>query len=364
MALLDKIKQNIRLSKDGYICVDEFMSDCLYDDDHGYYRRRYSIGEKGDFITAPEVSQLFGEVIALYIVNQINTFLAHEKKIQLVELGAGKGTLMSDILRVIKNFPEIYNKLQVVIIDVNETLISLQRESLKEHLDIISWVDKIDSISPVTSIMVANEFFDALPIKQFQLKGDIWLERVVKNSPKGLSDPLMFDMAETHSSREINDNSEYNPEAILPAANNNNEVILEVAEMSVAIMHHIVEHIKRYKGLFITFDYGYWQQGYSDTLQSLKGHEYNNVFQHLGEADLTTHVNFNELAFCAQEGGIADLYYMTQAEFLKMMGIEHVAEKLAHKVGDSLKIRQDLSRLLDKSEMGEIFKCLIIEKLK
>lgn len=348
MSLSNKIK--VEIDHNGFISVEKFMTMCLFDHEYGYYIKANPIGKDGDFITAPEVSQLFGEIIALYIVNQIETFLSNTSKIQIVELGAGKGTLMLDILNVVEKFPHIYNKIEVLIVDISQTLVISQKQALKAHLPKISWAKDLKGMKPKTSIILANEFFDAIPISQYEMRFGKWLERVIKINE---NEDFYFDLEESKNSKKIN----------LEKKDLKDGSIFEVNNDSVAIMHQICTHIRNYKGLFITFDYGYLESAFNDTLQSLRKHKFNEVFKGLGKADLTSYVDFGSLVRCAKENQLDDVYYMTQAKFLEAMGIKERARTLK-KVSNDADIERDVRRLIDKNEMGEIFKCLIVENLK
>lgn len=347
MGVFKKISNLI--SSKGFIPIDEFTEICMFDEENGYYSKNMPIGKKGDFITAPEVSQLFGEIIAVYFVNQIQNFLKNEKHIQLIELGGGTGTLTLDILNCCKKFPGIYEKIKCTIVDINSSLIKIQKEKLKEHAAKVSWAKGIDEVEKGTSIIYANEFFDVLPIKQFLYKEDVWLERVIKLNKE---QNLFFDTENTPASRKIDITD-----------NLKEGFILERCEGSVAIMHHICNRLKQNKGLFITFDYGYLTNSFSDTLQSLKKHEYNNILSDLGNADITAYVDFGSLIDSIREFGFERFYFMTQKDFLETMGIRERARILSKNNSDA-NIEGGLQRLTSKNQMGEIFKCLILENLE
>jgi len=178
MIIEDKIKKVIR--DNGYITVDGFMNIALFDKDDGYYIKKNPIGANQDFITAPEISGIFGECLAGFITIKIQENLKNSGKINLIELGAGRGTLLRDILDTISKFNDIYQRIGCYILDVNEELVEIQKKTLINHADKIKWVKNINESGDRPSIFIANEFFDALPIKQFiKLNSEI-KERVIK----------------------------------------------------------------------------------------------------------------------------------------------------------------------------------------
>ena len=201
----------------------------------------------------------------------------------------------------------------------------------------------MDSLEQNPTIIFANEFFDALTIKQYQIFNDNLKERVIKHDKV-----FRFDLAETNS---LIDSEAYK-----------NGDIIERSESSVAIMQHLAKLIKRNRGVFITFDYGYWGQGSINTLQAVKNHKFSNLFEDLGRSDLTSQVNFKNLVDAAAKEGIENFNFMTQAEFLESMGINLIAKKLS-KLNPYSDFNEELGRLLGKKQMGELFKCLIFENM-
>lgn len=346
----NKIREEI--SNSGYITIDRFMDIALYDKEYGYYIHKNPIGKDSDFITAPEITSLFGESISLFFIEKIRKNLSNYQKINLIELGAGKGTLALDILNTFKQFADIYQKIGYIILDCNTKLVEIQKEKLKNHIDKVNWInnlDEIDSVSPV--IFLANEFFDCLPIKQFFKQKNEFFERIIVENDRNL----------TFSSKK----AENLPEIIANFAEDYEEnEIIEYSDDSISYINQISNIIKKQKGCGCIIDYGYTSFSYGDSLQSLSNHKYNDIFEKIGESDLTVHVNFRMLYYYALQSGLENLTINNQADFLKQMGIEIRAKKYSSKLDEKQKkdLFMSLNRLLSLSEMGELFKCFIIEK--
>ncbi len=343
-----KIKDEI--SKNSFITVDRFMEIALLDEAFGYYRKKNPIGKENDFITSPEISVLFGEVIGLFIVNQIREKLFRYDTINLIELGAGKGTLLNDILNSISKFSDVYQKINIKILEINDVLVEIQKDTLIKHIDKIHWIGKIENVgnnSPC--VFIANEFFDALPVKQFVKQNGVIKERTITI----YNSELKFSEKEAHVPPVILDFSEDYEEGD----------IIEYSPNSNDFMSNICHTIIRNKGFALIIDYGHANFASGDTLQSVYKHKYNNIFDNIGDADLTTHVNFRMLYNVALNSGLRDIYLQTQAEFLNSMGIltraEIVSKKLSEKQKSDLFMR--VNRLTSSEEMGELFKCLIVE---
>ena len=351
---MTKLEEKIRdsIKKNGFITIDSFMSTSLFDKDDGYYIKKNPIGRTSDFITSPEISVLFGETLAAFIVKQIEDKLKNNQKINLIEIGAGKGTLLNDILNFLSKFNDIYQKINAYILEINPVLVEIQKQTLINHNDIIKWLNdlsEIDSVSP--HIYICNEFFDALPVKQFVKQGDHILERVIRLDEKN---NFIFDAVDTNPPEIIiNDLDDYEDKAII-----------EYSEDSVSFMRQICNAIFKHKGFAIILDYGYADFVTGDTLQSIYQHEYNDIFKNIGNADLTTHVNFRLLYHTAMNCGIKDLYLQTQSDFLDSMGIrvraENISRKLEEKEKNDLFMR--VNRLINSTHMGTLFKCMVAEK--
>ncbi len=333
------------IEREDFITIDRFMEISLLDESHGYYRKKQPLGKEGDFITAPEISQLFGEMIGLFLVNWLTQNNISE--FEIIELGSGKGTLMNDILLVLKKFPSFYKNTKIKIIDVNEILVGSQRELLESHDLQKEWFSSINEIKTKRPVIVlANEFFDALPLKQFIFEDGRWKQRVIK-----------FDKDFYFSSIATNKKFDGPP-------NPKQGDIREISPASISIAKEISKLINSNKGLSLIFDYGYFKSAYGDSFQSLYKNKFNNVFENIGQADLTYHVDFELLEKTFKLSGL-NCFLQTQRDFFISLGIQKRAEILAKdKDEDTRKnIETSLSRLISEDEMGVLFKCLIAEKV-
>jgi SAM-dependent MidA family methyltransferase len=347
MSLENKIKSIIKRSQ--YITIADYMRLCLNDPEQGYYIKKQAVGKEGDFITAPEISQLFGEIIAVYIASKILERFSAESSIQIIEVGAGRGVLISDILRVLQKIPEIYNKIEVHIVEINEVLREEQKLALAKF-DVKSfWHSDMLTLPAKPSIFVGNEFFDALPIHQFKMQNNEWHEVCVS---LGKNDELQYSLNKTENLRLIPAN--------LVAPENG---YFEISPETIFCFSIISNFIKQNGGLGIFFDYGYFHYNFEKTFQAVKNHKYSNPLEFCGEADLTAHVNFKTMIDLANRYSLKILEQATQGEFLVKYGIELRAKKLMENKDEitQKKILQDLNRLIAKDQMGEVFKCFVVE---
>ncbi len=327
------------ISAKGAMRIDRYMELCLSHPEHGYYMTRDPLGVDGDFTTAPEISQMFGELVGLWLAQKWLD-LGSPAAFNLVELGPGRGTLMADILRVGATVPGFLDAAQILMIESSPVLRQTQKTSLAGHN--CSWIGSIAELPAKPSLFVANEFFDALPIRQFQNLGDVWLERVVKLD----GGKLAFGHVKT--------NQAGFPLGLPDGA------IVEISEVRRGFAKAIAGKIKSDDGAALIFDYGD-VSGSGDTLQAVAVHACTDVLSKPGDADLTAHVNFGELA-----GAVADCaaHATTQGQFLAAMGIADRASRL--KEGKSAKdaeiIDAALRRLTDPSEMGTLFKAMSVTR--
>jgi cyclopropane-fatty-acyl-phospholipid synthase len=347
---VEQIIRNI-INKEGFIAIDKFMEIALYDKNFGYYINKNPIGKDSDFITAPEITSLFGETIALFFVEKIRNNLSNYQKINIIELGAGQGTLALDILNAFNKFTDIYQKIKYIILDCNIKLVEIQKEKLKNHIDKVIWINNLDEIdSPSPVIFLANEFFDCLPIKQFFKQKNEFFERIIVENDRNFA----FSSKKAENLPSVIENF---------AEDYEDDEIIEYSEASINFIQKIAEVIKKNKGIALIIDYGYAGFTFGDSLQSISSHKYNNIFEKIGESDLTVHVNFRLLYYFAMQAGIKNLYINNQSDFLRQLGIELLAQKKLIKLGENQK--KDLflavNRLLDFKQMGELFKCFLIE---
>ena len=328
------------IASSGPMRIDRFMGLCLNHPEYGYYMTRDPLGADGDFITAPEVSQMFGELIGLWLA-QYWLDLGRPPEFQLLELGPGRGTLMSDVVRAAGAVPGFLDAARICLLETSPTLKSLQARALQGQRAI--WLDDLDDLAQVPLLCVANEFFDALPIRQFQRIGDVWMERFVVLG----EDALRFSLGKT---------SEQRFDLSFPDG-----TIVERSPAQLHVASHLAQQIEVNGGAALIFDYGDID-GRGDTLQAVSGHQCEPVFQAPGEADLTAHVDFGQLA-----GAVGDCaaHLTTQGQFLKAMGIEARAEVLAKgKDNDTCaKLDRAVQRLTSDEQMGKLFKVMAITRL-
>ncbi|MBD9525753.1 class I SAM-dependent methyltransferase [Paracoccus sp. PAR01] len=322
------IAAQIRLS--GPMPLDEYMQLCLLHPEHGYYATRDPFGAQGDFTTAPEISQMFGEMIGLALA-QAWLDQGGPTPFTLAEIGPGRGTLMADILRTIRVVPGMLDAAQVTLIEASAHLRRVQRDKLGD----IAHLDSAAQLPRQPLFLVANEFFDALPINQFQRVADGWAKRMVTMDEQGRL-ALALGPAVPGPDAPLGQIRESCPAAI-PAAQ-------EVAR-------RIAEH----GGCAIMIDYGNWA-GHGDTFQALRAHKPEDPLENPGEADLTAHVDFQPLAMAATAAGAQASRMVTQGEWLARLGIAARAERLAQ-AGDA-GAGAALHRLTAPEEMGHLFKVL------
>ena len=329
-----------RISASGPISVAEYMTECLLHPEHGYYTTRDPLGVAGDFTTAPEISQMYGELIGLALA-QAWADQGRPDRFTLAELGPGRGTCMADIMRAARAVPGFAAAARVHLVEVSETLRGRQRETLGDVG--VTWHDSVNDLPEMPLFLVANEFFDALPIRQFIREAKGWRERQVGLKEQalafGLSDPVrVADLDHRLEDTKPGD-------------------LVETCAPARPIIAAIAQRIAAHGGAALIVDYGDWRsQG--DTLQAVQAHETTGALANPGEADLTAHVDFEALARAA--GGVRHSKLTTQGLFLEHLGITQRAEALAANLGGEALATHIAAhrRLTHPQEMGSLFKVL------
>ncbi len=326
----------------GPISVADYMAECLLHPVHGYYTTRDPFGTAGDFTTAPEISQMFGEMLGLCLA-QAWLDRGAPAPFTLAELGPGRGTLMADILRATRAVPGFHAAARLTMVEASPVLRQRQAETLSRSPGPAPhWLDRVEDLPEVPLFLVANEFLDALPIRQFLHGPEGWRERLVGLSEQGLTFGLSSPLPQVPDTPAFR----HAPKGALV------EDCLPARQTVAAVATRIARH----GGLALFIDYGDWRsQG--DTLQALRSHAFDDPLAHPGQADLTAHVDFEPLAALAPSHA-----YTTQGAFLERLGIAARAERLATNLtGAALESHLAAHhRLTHPAEMGSLFKVLAL----
>jgi SAM-dependent MidA family methyltransferase len=330
------------IEANGPMSMADYMSHCLTDPEHGYYVTRDPFGPAGDFVTAPEVSQMFGEIVGAWLAHAWQLCGAPSPA-RLVELGPGRGTLMADIQRVGAAVPGFTSALSVHLVEISPVLRRQQAEMLARHR--VRWHASFAEVPDGPLFLIANEFFDALPIRQYVRVEGVWRERVV-----GLDgDRLTFGLGPGQL--------ECGPQA--PEGS-----LFEVSAAADAQVADITARITAQDGAALIIDYGHSETTPGETLQAVKGHRYADPLEAPGEADLTAHVDFAALASRARTEGAAAHGPLTQGEFLLKLGLLERAARLGATADAAAResLRAAVDRLAKPDQMGALFKVLAITR--
>jgi NADH dehydrogenase [ubiquinone] 1 alpha subcomplex assembly factor 7 len=350
-ALTDEIRQIIDL--DGPISLERFMAIALTHPQYGYYMNRDPFGAEGDFITGPEISQMFGELLGLWAA-EVWFRLGAPKQINLIELGPGRGTLMLDALRAAKVVGGFHEAMSVHLVEASPTLRLMQEDRLNAHAAKLHWHSSADNLPEGPSIILANEFFDAMPACQYVKTETGWHERVVGVDGDGR---LRFGLAP-------------DPQPLLDAEAAPGSV-LEIAFAGYETMLQLAAHVVSNRGALLAIDYGHTKTGPSETLQAMRKHAAADPLRDVGEADLTMHVDFANLARAASAAGAEVSGPIIQADFLMGLGLFERAAGLKKNadIRQAMEIDHALLRLAGTGQetgidgkavpaMGALFKVL------
>lgn len=329
------------IAVEGPISVERYMSLCL----GHYYATRDPLGAAGDFTTAPEISQMFGELIGLWVLETWQG-MGRPTDLRLIELGPGRGTLMADLLRAARLMPDFLAATSLHLVETSPVLRERQRKALRLAGLPITWHDSLEDVPPGPALLVANEFFDALPIRQFLATERGWSERLV-----GLDEgTLAFGLK-----------SEPEPSFGNPVRRGD---VLEWPSAGITLAQGLARRLVQQTGAALIIDYGYWGPSFGDTLQALKHHAYADPLVEPGEADLTAHVDFHALAQAASAEKARIHGMTTQGDFLESLGIGTRASALKQRATTSQAeaIDRALERLTAREAkgMGELFKVLAL----
>ena len=338
----------MNLRKNYNLPLDKFIDLSLYDRKHGYYIKENPFGEKGDFITAPNISRLFSETIAIWIVSFWQS-LGSPKKFNLIELGAGNGEMMKVIIESFQNFPNFFKSCNLIIHEKSLSLIKTQKKNLYKKK--ITWISKINEINDHPSIFIANEFFDAMPIKQFIKRKNLWFEKFVNLKDK--KKPFFFE-------KKINIQK---IEKKIKFRISKNQNFIEYSMEGFHYLKDISKIIKKNKGGLLLIDYGFSDWKMKNTLQAVSNHKFANILDDIGTVDITHNINFNLFKkFINKFSGLKS-NLTNQKNFLIKMGIKQRAEIISkkHNFLKKADIYYRLKRLIDEKQMGNLFKVMLIK---
>ncbi|HWK44142.1 MAG TPA: SAM-dependent methyltransferase [Stellaceae bacterium] len=341
-----RLAETIR--RDGPISVADFMTAALTDPTDGYYTTRDPLGAGGDFVTSPEISQVFGEIVGVWCA-ELWRRMGEPAHFVLAELGPGRGTLMTDLLRALAVLPACAAAAELHLVELSPTLRAAQAAALaRRHPGrIVVWHDRAETLPPGPLLLIANEFLDALPIRQWHHTGGRWTERCIGLDAAGA---FAFVAGPTAAP----------PPGAPPAPADG--AIFETNEVASTLAEALGGRLTATGGAALLIDYGHAKSGFGDTLQAVKGHGYAPVLADPGTADLTAHVDFAAVARAAGQAGARSHGPVTQHRFLIANGIEQRLARLEAgcDIATGARLRQGVRRLIDPQEMGRLFKVMAL----
>ncbi len=332
-----------------YLPVDNFFNNVLYDKNFGYYNLKQPIGKKGDFITAPKISYLFSEMIALWIISTWELF-GKPKHINIIELGPGDGSLSKVLVQVFEKFPQFNNAKKIFLYEKSNILKKFQKKKLNNSK--IRWINNFSDIKKGPVIFFGNEFFDAIPIKQFKKNKNSLFE---KNYTLNENNKIV----QVYKKASISDIKNIRAFKSLKKLR-----FIEFPKLGFQELKKITRKISKLKGCILLIDYGYLRPNNQNTLQSIMKHKKNNLLKNLGKADITAHVNFKLLSEFFLKNNLKIKKLLSQKEFLENMGIVERAKLLSKKMKftEQSDLYLRLQRLLSPRYMGELFKVILAYK--
>ena len=338
------------LKKKKSIPLDKFINISLYDKKFGYYMKKNPFGKKGDFITAPLISNLFGEMIAIWCV-AFWEYIGKPRKILLVELGPGDGSLCKDLLKTFKQFKNFYNSLEINLLEISDKLRTIQKANINDRK--VKWIKRTNEINSGPIIFLGNEFFDSLPLKQIHKKKKLFFEKYVALSNNNKKIRFLHKRANNNLIKRIQDLN------LISTGNT-----IEYPIVALKFLEVIAKKIDKFDGGLLIFDYGYTIKKNQNTLQSVKKHKFTNLFLSPSHSDITSHINFKLFHKILKKNNLNVKKVTTQNEFLKKIGILERADILSKKMTFKEKANMfyRLKRLLDYREMGGLFKVLFAQK--
>ena len=337
----------MKISNNKHIPFDKFINIALYHKKTGYYMKKNPFGKDGDFITAPNISILFSEMLAIWCI-AFWEHLGYPKKINIIELGAGNGEMMYQMIKVFERFNKFRESSNYFILEKSQFLKKIQKKKLNSHK--ITWLNSINKLKNGPNIFLANEFFDALPIKQFIKKNNKWYEKSIKknNINKYEFVNVITNIKNLEKKIEINLSK--------------NQKIIEFSPLTYKYLNIISKKINTFQGGLLIVDYGYLKKKMRDSLQSIYKHNFDNVLDNFGKSDITYNLNFFLLKKIVKKLNLKVVGLTSQRNFLTKLGILDRAEILAKNLQFSKKadIYYRIKRLIDKNFMGELFKVMFV----
>jgi len=333
------------------IALDEFINQALYNPKNGFYMKNNPFGNRGDFITSPNISILFSEMLSVWTVSFWQN-LKCPKKINLIELGSGNGQMVYDMINSFKNFPKFYKSCKFIILEKSPYLKKIQKKKLKKFK--VKWINNLNDVQNGNNIFIANEFFDALPVKQFFKINNRWIERFVKLENKNNKSFMNIDSDIKKIEKKIGFKL------------SNNQKIIEYSPMALKYLKNISKKINNKKGALLIIDYGYLENSMKNTLMAIRKHKISGVLEEFGNSDITYKPNFKLLKKITNILKLKCQGITTQRNFLINLGIQERAEIISRNLPFSKKadIYYRLKRLINKNQMGDLFKVMLITDKK
>ena len=339
----------MKINKNTYISLDKFIDRALYNKKFGYYMNKNPFGKDGDFVTAPNISILFSEMIAIWCIAFWEN-LGCTKKINIVELGGGNGNMMLEMIKVFERFDNFKKSSNYYILEKSHFLKKIQKKQLVDHN--VKWIDSLNKLNNGPNIFLANEFFDALPIKQFVKKNHKWFEKKIKILSKN-----NFELVDAITNIQ-------SLEKKIGIDLKKNQKFIEFSPLAYKYLNIISKKINTFGGGLLIVDYGYLEKKMKNTLQSVRKHKFSNILEDFSNSDITYNISFYLLKKISKKLNLKVAGITTQKNFLTKLGIMQRAEILARNLKFSKKanIYNRLNRLIGNKFMGNLFKVMFITK--
>jgi NADH dehydrogenase [ubiquinone] 1 alpha subcomplex assembly factor 7 len=345
---MNKITKILKVKKS--MPLDQFIDLALYNKKTGYYMKKNPFGRDGDYITAPLVSKLFGEMIAIWCIS-FWEHLGKPKKFIITELGPGDGSLCKDLIETFKNFDHFYQSLEMKLLEKSFQLKKIQKNKIDNTK--VTWINSIKELKSGPIIFLCNEFFDSLPIKQFYKKNNFFYEKHIGLLKKSKKVDFFYKKADKKLIRTLKKLNLFD-----------GKNFVEYPVSGINYLNLISKKIKKLDGSILLFDYGYTEIKSANTLQSISKHKYSNILKNPGDADITHLINYNLFFNTLKKNKLEVNKVVTQREFLQKLGIIERANILSKKMNFKTKaeIYYKLKKLLHFKEMGNLFKVLSAQK--